>query len=57
MKKGEEDLTTTIVDLKPSQQDELLKCAVIWNTNARNFQVAQVAEFLAKNNCSRFYLG
>ncbi|XP_001601796.1 transducin beta-like protein 3 [Nasonia vitripennis] len=42
VKKGEEDLTTTIVDLKPSQQDELLKCAVIWNTNARNFQVAQL---------------
>ncbi|XP_058805017.1 transducin beta-like protein 3 [Phymastichus coffea] len=42
VKKDSDDLNSTICDLKPSQQEELLKCAVIWNTNSRNYQVAQL---------------
>lgn len=33
----------TIRDLKPIYKEELLKCAVTWNVNSKNCQVAQVS--------------
>lgn len=32
----------TIRDLKPIYKEELLKCAVTWNVNSKNCQIAQV---------------
>ncbi|XP_011503744.1 PREDICTED: transducin beta-like protein 3 [Ceratosolen solmsi marchali] len=42
IRKGDENMTIIICGLKPLYQEELLKCAMIWNTNARNFQLAQL---------------
>ncbi|XP_014206176.1 transducin beta-like protein 3 [Copidosoma floridanum] len=42
IKKESDQLTSTVSDLKPVELEELLTCAIIWNTNARNFQAAQV---------------
>lgn len=50
IKKNEENLVNTIRELKPSRQEALLRCAVIWNTNSRNSQVAQVSLQLYKDN-------
>lgn len=42
IKKNEENLVDIVRELKPARQESLLKCAVVWNTNSRNSQAAQV---------------
>lgn len=42
VKKNEKSLVDTIRELKPARQEALLKCAVVWNTNSRNSQAAQL---------------
>ncbi|KAL7295179.1 hypothetical protein TKK_0011486 [Trichogramma kaykai] len=42
VKKGEEKLDRTICKLSPEHQVELLHNAIAWNTNARNYHVAQI---------------
>lgn len=42
LKRGSDELTKIIKELKPVRKQQLLKCAATWNTNSRNSQVAQV---------------
>ncbi|XP_051157551.1 transducin beta-like protein 3 [Leptopilina boulardi] len=56
IKKSEENLVNTIRELKPSRQESLLKCAVIWNTNSRNSQAAQLVINALMNEISGEYL-
>lgn len=42
LKKNNFHLEKTIHELKPIYKEELLKCAVTWNFNSKNCQVAQV---------------
>ncbi|XP_076671392.1 transducin beta-like protein 3 [Andrena cerasifolii] len=39
---NDSELTRAIENLKPIYKEELLKCAITWNTNSRNCHVAQV---------------
>lgn len=41
-KKNNFQLEETIRELKPIYKEELLKCAITWNVNSKNCQVAQV---------------
>lgn len=42
IRKGEAGLRETIHELKQTQKEALLRCAVTWNTNSRNAQSAQL---------------
>ncbi|XP_076297483.1 transducin beta-like protein 3 [Lasioglossum baleicum] len=42
LKKSNSQLIQAINELKPSYKEELLKCAIAWNTNSKNCQLAQV---------------
>lgn len=39
---GKNELSNTIKELKPARQEELLKCATVWNMNSKNSEAAQV---------------
>lgn len=42
LKKDQSHLEEAIRELKPLHKEELLKCAIAWNANSKNCQVAQV---------------
>ncbi|CAK9822022.1 Transducin beta-like protein 3 [Anthophora retusa] len=42
LKKDKHQLEQTIRKLKPIYKEELLKCAITWNVNSKNCQIAQV---------------
>ncbi|XP_011308601.1 transducin beta-like protein 3 [Fopius arisanus] len=42
LRKGEQGLADAIGQLKTKQKEELLRCAVGWNTNSKNCQAAQL---------------
>lgn len=42
LRRGSKQLTETISELKPTRKQELLRSAVIWNTNSKNCQAAQM---------------
>ncbi|XP_034948506.1 transducin beta-like protein 3 [Chelonus insularis] len=42
LKRGGNELTDAINELKPSEKEILLKCTTIWNTNSRNAHAAQL---------------
>ena len=42
LNRSDSELTQAIENLKPIYKEELLKCAITWNTNSRNCHVAQV---------------
>ncbi|XP_066588920.1 transducin beta-like protein 3 [Prorops nasuta] len=42
LKKDSDQLTDIIQELKPLYKESLLKCAIAWNTNSKNSEIAQI---------------